>query len=343
MVVTGKGKGKRLLPMLLLLIMSCFPFSHAEAQNMFQRIDSFLTASYMKGDIDTAYITRPKTKWTLLGRHNFSGAKIEAEGTSSGGLHFYSEMKADYKSTISARVSYLGFSASMALNPAKLLGRYNDYELNVNSYGRRFGFDVIYQNAHNFTGWQDTEGRGRVNLPADLLTLKTLNLNAFYTFNNRRFSYPAPFTQSYIQRRSAGSFLLAISGQGQKGTVQGEKLDVSEQTLMQEMQFKMTNIGIGGGYGYNYVPHEGWLLHISALPTFIVYSKTSLTLGDIHVPLNYHFPEVIITGRGAVVRQVGNKFFGMSMVFNFTNIGNEENLSVHNIKWRLRTFFGLRL
>jgi len=44
-----------------------------------------------------------------------------------------------------------------------------------------------------------------------------------------------------------------------------------------------------------------------------------------------------------VVRQLGNKFFGMSMVFNFTNIGNEEDLALHNIKWRIRMFYGLRL
>ena len=55
------------------------------------------------------------------------------------------------------------------------------------------------------------------------------------------------------------------------------------------------------------------------------------------------FPEAIITGRGAVVRQWGNKFLGLSMVFNFTNIGDKENLAVQNIKWRIRTFFGLRL
>ena len=28
---------------------------------------------------------------------------------------------------------------------------------------------------------------------------------------------------------------------------------------------------------------------------------------------------------------------------NFTNIGNKESLTVHNTKWLVRTFFGLRL
>jgi hypothetical protein len=52
---------------------------------------------------------------------------------------------------------------------------------------------------------------------------------------------------------------------------------------------------------------------------------------------------VIITGRGAALYQWSNKFLGLSMVFNFTNIGYEESLTLHNIKWRIRTFFGLRI
>ena len=314
-----------------LWLLALLPLSVA-AQTLFHRADSVLTLSYRKGDIDTSFVMRPPTKWTIVGRLNVSGAKLESMGVTEG-KHFNSEITADYKSTLSVGVSYLGFALSAAINPAKLLGKYRDFELNFNSYGKRFGYDVIYQDAHNFTGWHDMDGMERIELPADMLSVRTLNLNAFYIFNGRRFSFPAAFTQSYIQRRSAGSFLVAVSGMGEHTTLEWE----------QEMQIKMTNIGIGGGYGYNYVPSQGWLLHISATPTFIVYSNTSMTYDNSRVPLHYHFPEAIITGRGAVVRQLGNKFFGMSMVFNFTNIGNEENLALHNIKWRIRMFYGLRL
>jgi hypothetical protein len=315
----------------LLIMMNCLilPLS---AQNLFQRVDKILSENYHKGNIDTTYVTRPNTKWTIKTRYNFSGAKIEAEGIDNG-QHFKSEMTADYKSTLSVAVNYLGFSISMALNPAKLLGKYHDFELNINSYGKRFGWDFIYQNAKNFTGWHDHEGMERIELPDNMLSVKTLNLNAYYAFNSRRFSYPAAFMQSYIQRRSAGSFLLAASAMGQHATLDWE----------QKMDLKMTNIGIGAGYGYNFVPSKGWLLHISSLPTFIVYSNTSLTFGDSRVPLHYHFPEVIITGRGAIVRLIGNKFYGLSMVYNFTNIGNEDSFTLHNQKWRVRAFFGFRL
>ena len=302
------------------------------AQNIFQHIDNSLSLRYYKGNIDTMYIMRPQTKWTFTTRINVSGSKIETKGTDNG-QHFKSELEASRKATLSVGVSYLGLSLSAALNPAKLMGKYRDYELNFNSYGRRFGFDIIYQDAKNFTGWHDHGEMARIELPNGILKVQTLNINAFYVFNSRRFSYPAAFSQSYIQFQSAGSFLLAASGMGQHATLDYE----------QKMDLKMRNLGIGAGYGYNYVPSKKWLLHISALPTFIVYSNTSMTFGDTRIPLHYHFPEVIITGRGAVVHQWGNKFIGMSMVFNFTNIGHEESLTIHNAKWQIRTFFGLRL
>ena len=322
-------KTKLLLAVIVLLPAHA---SEATAQDVLQRIDSLLSRRYYKGDLDTAYIVRPQAKWTVTARFNVSGAKIEAEGIDDG-LHFKSEMEAERKATLSVGVSYLGFSLSAALNPAKLMGKYRDFELNFNSYGRCFGFDIIYQDAKNFTGWHDHEGMERIELPDGMLKVRTLNVNTYYALNSRRFSYPAAFSQSYIQRHSAGSFLLAASGMKQHATLDWE----------QGMQLKMTNIALGAGYGYNYVPRQGWLLHLSALPTFIVYSHTSMTFGDTRVPLHYHFPEVIITGRGAVVRHWSNKFLGLSMVYNFTNIGHEESLALHNTKWRIRTFFGIRL
>lgn len=319
--------------LIVFCLFGALSYVNAQEKNSFlHRIDQKLTERYHNSDIDTAYVIKPTTKWTIIGRLNISGAQIKSQGVENG-RHFQSEMTADYKSTLSLGVSYLGLSLNLALNPAKLMGKYSDFEFNVNAYGKRFGIDLIYQDAHNFKGWHQTDGEERIELPSDLLKLKTLNLNTYYVFNHRRFSYPAAFTQSCIQRRSAGSFMIALSGQGQKGTVSDEH----------ETVFKMTNIGIGAGYGYNYVPHRGWLIHISALPTFIVYSKTSFSIDGTKIPMHYHFPEVIITSRGAVVRQMGNKFAGLSMVFNFTNIGDEKNLEVRNTKWRVRAFFGLRL
>lgn len=314
---------------------------HGHSQKVFKLshiIDSVLSAHYQRADIDTAYITRPQTKWTVTGRLNVSGAELQSKGTENG-RHYESMIKASYKSTLSLGVSYRGLSLSMALNPAKLLGKYHDYEFNFRTYGRRFGFDVAYLDARNVQGWHQRADETRITLPEDMLKLRTLNANAYYIFNHRCFSYPAAFAHSYVQRRSSGSVMLAVSGQGQHGETLTEKLARQEPL----MEFQMTNIGIGAGYGYNYVPADGWLLHLSALPTFIVYSNTSLTFDDTRISMHYHFPEVIITGRGAIGRQIGrDKFAGISSVFTFTNIGDEEQLAIHNTKWLTRAYFGFR-
>ena len=319
-----------------LVFFLCACITHdVQAQKLWRMLkhnDSIMSQRYRSGNIDTLYITRPSTRWTLTGRINVSGAKLKMEDKQMG-IPFRSEMTADYKSTISLGVNYLGVTLSMALNPAKLLGKYKDFEINLNSYNNRWGFDFIYQDARNFKGWHETEGQSRLELPPEVLTLKSLNVNAYYAFNHRRFSYPAAFTQSYIQRRSAGSFLLAVSGQGQRAKTKAQY----------ESLLNVTNIGIGAGYGYNWVPSRHWLLHISSLPTFTVFSNTSLTVNDERIPLKYRFPEVIITARGAVIRQFGNMFVGMTMVYNFTNIGDENELSIHNDKWRTRLLVGLRL
>lgn len=79
----------------------------------------------------------------ISARANVSGAKIESEGMDQG-VHFKSEMEAYQKATLSLGVSYLGISLSVALNPAELIGKYRDFELNLNSYGRRFSYPAAF-------------------------------------------------------------------------------------------------------------------------------------------------------------------------------------------------------
>lgn len=320
---------------LLMAVAALTAMSQLNAQGLWRvvkRADSLLTARYRRGNVDTAYVVRPATNWTLTARLNMYATLLEMEGKQDG-TPFTSKMKADYKTTFSVGVNYLGVAVSLSLNPAKLLGKYKDFEVNLSSYGRRWGFDVGYQDARNFTGWYQDEGAPRIELPPEVLTMKALNANAYYVLNHRRFSYPAAFSQSYIQRRSAGSFLLGLSGLHMQAETSGAF----------ESLLKMTNIGLGAGYGYNWVPWRNWLFHLSVLPTLTVFSHTSLTVSDDRIPLDYHFPEVIVTSRAAIVRQFGNMFAGTRIVYHFTNIGDRDKLSLYHNKWHARLFVGLRL
>lgn len=46
------------------------------------------------------------------------------------------------------------------------------------SYGKRFGFDIAYHDARNFTGWREVDGvRHDFTTSEDMFRLRTLNIN----------------------------------------------------------------------------------------------------------------------------------------------------------------------
>lgn len=306
-----------------------------------QRIDSHLSHGdqllqkrYQRSSYDTLYVVRPEGRWTVKLRANLSGARIKFEGEDDGKL-FSGDLKADYRGTLSVAVAYRGIAVGVAINPAKLAGKSKDNELNLNSYGNAFGFDVVYLSSKTYHGNINSDGtlsyfdKGQVRQQA-------VNLNAYYAFNHKRFSFPAAFSQSYVQRRSAGGVMLGVSLDGQQTDVAGYDQKGGQARL------RILQLGIGVGYGYNLVLGRRWLFHLSALPTLDVLVKSSIKGIDGRVSMPYHFPSVIITGRGSAVYSWRNKFVGLTMVYNASPAGNRSRLYVDREKGRVRLFYGFR-
>ena len=101
----------------------------------------------------------------------------------------------------------------MALNPAKWKGLYKDFELNFNYYSSRLSLDLSYQRSESLKGDVHINGEPKLLEPGDV-KMEVVNVAGYYAFNHRHFSFPAAFTHSYIQRRSAGSWLAGFSYQG---------------------------------------------------------------------------------------------------------------------------------
>lgn len=165
-----------------------------------------------------------------------------------------------------------------------------------------------------------------------------LTVNAYYVFSGRRFSFPAAFTQSWLQLRSSGSFMLGL-------TLMGGRLKSAQGAdgLSGERTLGIICAGIGAGYGYNWVVGGKWLLHLSTLPELVVFSRSRLTTPGGREKMPYRFPNVIAVGRMAVVRHFDRYFVGMTAVVNTTHLGDSRQLSVGNTKWRARMFVGVKL
>lgn len=295
-----------------------------------------LERAYYQKNLDTAYIVRPNTKWTLKVRHNISAISISAMGVFND-QRFNNHFSSKYKTTYSVAASYMGIAASVALNPDLLHGRKSNYELRLNSYGNRMGAEVMYHYGKYMEGWNEVEGV-RTEIGSGVMRAHLLDINGYYVFNHRRFSYPAAFTQSYEQRKSSGSWLLGVSFMSQAIHVAA-----SEVTNYEEQSLHMANLGIGGGYGYSLVLPHRWLLHLSSLPTFVVYSRNKMDVSSGYSKISYRFPAVIITGRGAIVHHFNRYFLGTAMTFTHSVTGDQSKLRIDHSQWRIRTFVGIRL
>ena len=318
--------------------------NEAAAQTLTQterraRLDSALAARYYRTPYDTNFVIRPEGKLTLKLRLNQTGNDFHAKGTVNG---FYSEadLKTNHKTTMSIGASYRGISAAVAINPAKMKGLYKDYEFNLNYYSSRLSLDFSYQRSETLAG-DFTGDKGDLRLESGEALLKVLNIAGYYTFNHRRFSYPAAFTQSYIQRRSAGSWLAGISYQG--GSIKTTDDLKARNPNAPDVRIYIGHVGIGGGYGYNWVPSRKWLLHLSILPTVVVYNRNNMTVNGERKEAQHMRLNMLFNERAAVVYNFSPRYFASLTAVVNNSVFKDDNVTVNQNKWRARASFGMRL
>ena len=220
-------------------------------------VNRILTTRYYRTPYDTNYVVRPVGQLTLKLRANLSGDDLYAKGNIYG-VRSRAELHTKYKTTLSLGASYRGISLAFSINPAKMSGSYSDYEFNFTYYSSRFSVDASYHRSATLSG-DIKHGDQTERLEPNDVNLKVANLAGYYVFNHRRFSYPAAFTQSYLQRRSAGSWLLGLSYQG--GTIESREELKERDPDAPDFRIKIGRLGVGGGYGYNLVlgKNKQWL------------------------------------------------------------------------------------
>ncbi|MBP3213538.1 MAG: DUF4421 family protein [Bacteroidaceae bacterium] len=321
----------------MLLMVGGVAFAQSKREKVRERVDSVLRTRYEKVSYDTLYMERPDAKLTLKFRGNLSGNSIRAKQTTDEQVR--AKLSTDLRATVSAAVTYYGITAGLAINPAQIFGGKNkkDWELNLNAYFNRFGLEVGYQYSKTLSG-DISDIDGSYHIDKGLLRLSNIYVTGYYAFNHRRFSYPAAFTQSYIQKKSAGSWLVGFSYQGGSIKTTGKATDAGAP----EARIYAGNFAIGGGYGYNLVAKK-WLFHLSAQPNIIIFNGNNITIDGEKTKESLHFPEMIINSRAAILYNISPKcFVGSTVLVNTSLLGDNDDYT-RQVKWRARAFVGIRL
>lgn len=141
-------------------------------------------------------------------------------------------------------------------------GRTKRLDLQPHLYVHRFLIDIYAQFYHgyylsNADAIQNSPPNDNVEKRPDI-TSRNLSLEIQYLFNDKRFSYNAPFYQNERQKKSAGSFLL---GGGIYSTdIHGDSAltpaNISYGNFFNNYHFTdchNTGIGVNGGYAYTLV------------------------------------------------------------------------------------------
>ena len=136
-------------------------------------------------------------------------------------------------------------------------------EFNLSLYSAMLGCDFIYVRNNGgyrlkrVTGFDGIDEKAYAKRDFDGLETTTLGVNAYYIFNHRRFSYPAAFSQSTVQRRSAGSWKVGIQYCRHTLRFSPEMLPqplqsgLIDQLRISEVRYNDYSLNVG--YAYNWV------------------------------------------------------------------------------------------
>ena len=219
-------------------------------------------------------------------------------------------------------------------------------EMSLNLYSSKFGVDLYYRKTGSDFKIRSTSGfdfdMPKGHLYFDGLQSKIKGLNAYWIFNHRRFSYPAVYSQSTNQRKSAGSFMLGFSYSKHNISFDYLKLPSGiRDDLNDNLKFnsvKYSDYSLGFGYGYNWVFAKNWVSNLSLLPG-IGFKKAKVN--DLDFGPNDWIKDInfdLIT-RAGVVYNNSKYFVGASLVLH-TYDYRKLNLSVTNSFGTLRIYAG---
>lgn len=292
-----------------------------------QKLSKFrdiVTRHYFHSNVDSAYIRRPDELWTVSLHGHAGDIPISGFWTSR------------LRGTFSVLASCRGIGIGIAINPLKLIGRSSSTTFNVNSYGNRAGFDFSYNNSKTDRGNITYDGV-RQDLPQGSLRRREMFANFYWAANGRRFSFPAALTQSFVQRRSAGSLLIGAALQ-----IGDMKINADVNDTATQARLKYADFAIGVGYAHNLVLGRRWLLHCSLLPSLIIYDHDKLRHDGVNSRMRYHFPNIIAKNTWALQYSHHGRFIGLSTVLHGYWKGDEKHLSIYSMRWRSTIYYGLR-
>lgn len=207
---------------------------------------------------DTAYISPTGYRWNV---------KLRANSWSDfNGFYFDRDHRMGMVSpsciSIGADVQYMAIALGYDINVNRLVG---GKDRSKSRFNFEFSSALVSGRLYSI---RNEDGMTIRSLGEDLdepirfsgVRTSTWGIDLIYYFNHRRYSNQAAFSFGKIQKKSQGAFLTGVFFQSQKlffdfGALPEEVRDwLPENWRRRNYHANGWNLGIGGGYGFNWVP-----------------------------------------------------------------------------------------
>lgn len=154
-------------------------------------------------------------------------------------------------------------------------GKTKAFDFQYHYYGRKFIFDIFFQ---NYKGLY-TEDKKKDDLFYHFPDIQISQYGVYgqYVFNNKKFSYQAAFNQSERQLKSAGSFQLG------GGIYYNQIKSDSTLSLYDKNKLNSYQISISGGYAYTWVIKRNYYISGSIAGGINFGSQTLRNLNHIEI------------------------------------------------------------
>lgn len=262
---------------------------------------------------DTAYVVGIDKDWKLMIINN---DWIDAYGGKVSNSPVKVFMNSNVYSSVGVHLSFMGIGYTYMFDLDNVFGRdpsqHSKWELSFAT--SRFSFEAYHSKNNGTIRINRWEGSKRV-LHEKFNGLRRVSsgVDMYYFFNHRKYSQAAAYSFSKLQKRSAGSVIAGFLIATQNIELDCEDLPALKEFLPGDKDFyryHYRSYSFLIGYAYNWVFRRNWLFNITIAPS---------------VGWNHSFDDSFdgkrdnlaldLRGRLGLVRNAGNFFYGLHLIF----------------------------
>lgn len=284
--------------------------------------------------LDTSFIEPQHYVFTVMlqATHTYDIYTLSSKGHDAQSMTFAPDMRLKLGPYIGWKWFFAGYTFELGninLNKIK-------QQLDLSIYSSQIGIDLFYRRTGNDYKLRNANIGEDVNTeplegqPFSGVKAGITGFNAYYIFNHGRFSYPAAFSQSTIQKVSCGSWMAGLGYTKNSLELDHEQLQrlidksMGTHTVRLDSGLMFSNVeyndfSLSVGYAYNWVFARNWLFAASAQAALAYKSSTGDVVGDNDKGFDFHNVNLNAIGRFGLVYNNMKWYAGASVILHSNN------------------------